>query len=222
MKIKIKTHNVIHNHAVAMCKLLRQLGHDAEVIEEVKPDDETLHLIYVGFASAIPKNYILYQTEVYGNHWWDENYRNICRGALQIWDYSESNLDQYDFGNDKFLIPPFKFDVGPLPEKNINYLFYGYINDRRKAKLAQINVPSIRIVNDIYREEMLEILKRTKTVINIHAYDNSPIELFRITEALSCGCEVMTEDVTGLVPYQHEHEPLISVITDALENIELK
>ena len=196
MKIKVRTHQVIHNHAIAMCTLLRSMGHEAELVTDIDPDDDTLHLIYVAFSTVVPRRYILYQTEVYGNSWWDDNYLTKCRSALQIWDYAQANLDHYDFGCPKFLIPPFEFDAGPQPQRIIDLLFYGHVNDRRGRWLGNIRRRTgkqITVVQGSYGEAMLDTLRRTRTVINLHAYDSSPLELFRITEALSCGCRIVTE-----------------------------
>ena len=196
MQIKIRTHRVIHNHALVLCALLREMGHDASVVDEVDPDDDTLYIVYVAFSTPAPRRFILFQTEIYGNHWWSDAYRDKCRRALQIWDYSADNLRQYDFGNPKFLIQPWEWNVGPLPEKDIDLLFYGYINHRRRPLLDAVkrrsNVP-LTIVEDSYGADIIELLKRTKVVLNIHAQDNSPMEVFRFAEALSCGCRVLSE-----------------------------
>lgn len=44
---------------------------------------------------------------------------------------------------------------------------------------------------------MREILSRVKTVVNIHYYDKSPLEIFRINEALSHHCNVVSEHSMG-------------------------
>ena len=212
MKIKIYTHRVIHNHAHELCRLLNTMGHEAVIVTEVDPADPTLHIIYVAFSAATPPNYILFQTEIYGNHWWTDSYRDQCRAALQIWDYSQCNLDQYDFGNPKFLMQPFEFEVGEMPHKDIELLFYGYVNYRRKPLLEAIRRRSriaVTMVEDTYGAAMLDILKRTKIVLNIHAQDDSPQEIFRITEALSCGCRVLSEgqgrhDASGRIRYLND------------------
>lgn len=196
MQIKIRTHRVIHNHALVLCALLCNMGHDASVVDEVDPDDDTLYIVYVAFSTPMPRRFILYQTEIYGNHWWTDDYREKCRRALQIWDYSADNLRQYDFGNPKYLMPPWEWSVGALPDKDIELLFYGYINHRRRplldAVMRRTNIP-LTIVEDSYGADMIEVLKRTKVVLNIHAQDNSPMEVFRFAEALSCGCRVLSE-----------------------------
>ena len=51
MQIKIRTHRVIHNHAVVLCALLREMGHEVSIVDEVDPDDDTLYIIYVAFST---------------------------------------------------------------------------------------------------------------------------------------------------------------------------
>jgi len=200
MKIKICTQRCIYHHADALCALLQSMGHDVSVVHEVDPTDETLYIIYVAFEAGTPKRYIVYQTEIHGTHWWTDHYREQCRGALQIWDYSAENMHHYDFGNPKFLIPPFEFEVGELPKKDIELMFYGGVNQRRRQRLDAVKLRSrvpVMIVEHTFGDAMLDILRRTKVVLNIHALDQAPQEAFRITEALSCGCRVVTEGRGG-------------------------
>ena len=45
----------------------------------------------------------------------------------------------------------------------------------------------------ITTSEMWQLLARAEVVINIHYYFNAPLEQFRICEALSFGCHVVSE-----------------------------
>ena len=200
MKIKICTQRCIYHHADALCLLLRTMGHEVSVVHEVDRTDETLYIIYVAFEAETPPHYIVYQTEIYGTHWWTGHYQSQCRGALQIWDYAAENMSHYDFGNPKFHIPPFEFEVGELPKKDIELMFYGGVNHRRRQLLDAVKLRSrvpVTIVEHTFGDAMLDFLRRARVVLNIHALDYGPQEIFRITEALSCGCKVITEGRGG-------------------------
>jgi len=183
-----------------LVKQLNKLGHDASICNEIL-DDEFIYIIYNAAADnlKIPKNYIVYQTEISTSHWFTPKYFNIIKGALAVWDYSESNVNKYRAYNRNILIVPPGIEPQPTLEKDIPLLFYGWIkgSQRRFSALRAIErkMP-IKIVTATMGSEMWDILSRTKTVVNIHYYNNSPLELFRINEALSFGCHVISE-----IPY---------------------
>jgi hypothetical protein len=75
-------------------------------------------------------------------------------------------------------------------------LFYGWIDGsiRRKWLLNELSKHiKITTVTNKTGEQMWRILQRTWTVVNIHYYNDAPMELFRINEALSHGCNVVSE-----------------------------
>lgn len=65
------------------------------------------------------------------------------------------------------------------------------------------------VVENTLHQQMWDILKRTKVVINIHYYDNSPLELYRLHESISHGCKV----------WLHEENKFYESAGDNLEEI---
>jgi hypothetical protein len=97
--------------------------------------------------------------------------------SYQVWDYSLRNIDflkkngvqnlhYVPIGYSKSLTHP------PLnTQKDIDVLFYGYINDRRQYILDQIK-PFAKVVatQGTYGAQLFELIARAKIVLNLHFY----------------------------------------------------
>ena len=206
MKIKVysKPHTMFA--ALYLCQQLDKLGHDATVVKSINRNDDTLHIIYNANACpAIPPNYIVYQTEVPGSTWFNGRYYDIIQGAKAVWDYSASNMQAYDRYNSNIAI----VSPGAFPQttgvKDIPYLFYGHVSagNRRSTMLQELKkVLPLTIITNKMEADMWQILARTQVVINLHYYRNAPLEQFRVCEALSFGCHVVSErSVSGDADY---------------------
>lgn len=204
MKIKIYVRPHVLSAAEILANHLRKLCHDPTIVGDIDPNDVTLHIIYCAFAApALPKNYIVYQTEVLNSKWFTEDYQHILDGALAIWDYDPRNV---------LLMPSKAHSVVPPginPQKtdstrNIDVMHYGSINERRRRLLNEIrDYCCVEIVEDVYGEEMYALLKRAKVVLNLHYYPHAPLEIFRIYEALSYGCHVVSEPTDDATQKRH-------------------
>lgn len=81
-------------------------------------------------------------------------------------------------------------------EKDIDILFYGWIvqGSRRNKMLDELRFErnvSIHVSNmDAYREDLTQLLRRAKVILNIHAYPAKVLEICRILEAISFGIVV--------------------------------
>lgn len=180
-----------------MVSQLRKLGHEAMTIKEWSQYDDSLHILYqVSNKYNLPKNYILMQTEPYFSHWFNAHYYQTIDNALAVCDYSEDNQQAYEHKN-KFIITP---GISPQPHgiKTIENLFYGWVegSKRREEKIREIRkaYKYLRTETNTCGLKMWSLLSRTRKVFNIHYYDNSPLELYRLHESLSFGCEVYLWD----------------------------
>jgi hypothetical protein len=81
-------------------------------------------------------------------------------------------------------------------ERDIDFLFYGWLEgSKRRAEMVEElkdEIP-LMVVTNTLKNEMWALLERTKVVINVSYFDNSPLELYRINESLSFGCHVVSE-----------------------------
>lgn len=224
--MKFKIHTIRHtlfaaNHLVEQ---LRKLGHEAIMINEFAPNDETIYIIYNAATclNRLPKNYIVYQTEIGTSYWFKQPYINCIKNALAVWDYSEVNTSAYKHVTSKIAIVTPGINPQPPVEKTILVLFYGWINgSARRALLTKNITPHIplTIVTNELGNKMWTILAKAKVVINLHYYDNSPLELFRINEALSFGCNVVSEghsDRYPTVSFGKNYPELVEKIKEAL------
>jgi hypothetical protein len=194
--IKVYAPVLLKFHAEKLVENLCILGYETEITSEVN-DDDSLYIIYCAFQMRIlPKKYIVYQCEQWGSVWFDKWYWQIMNNALQIWEFAENNIAKYPIElESKVFHVPAGLINGEIKEKDIDVVFYGAINKHRETVINQIRNNNIHItcIQNKYGEEMKDILSRTKVVLNVHFYEKGHLETFRINEALSCGCNVVSE-----------------------------
>lgn len=210
MRINIVTPPHTKFAAICLANSLTELGHDVYVQGYIEYND-TLHIIYcAGAYHAMPKNYILYQTEVHSSHWFNVKYLGFIRKAKAVWEYQEGNMHKYQHLNKNIhLLPPSIMPQPPQP-KDIDCLFYGTVkgSKHREHWLKELEwiktlqpYADIRVVHNTLENDIWKLLARTKTVLNIHYYKDAPLEIFRINEALSFGCNVISETSSNTGKY---------------------
>jgi hypothetical protein len=213
--IKVLCPVAVRFDAMLLVQELQQLGHDAIIITKPVPNDSSLHIVYgCRYLKAMPKHYILMQTEIAGTHLFSPEYYRAIKNAVMVWEYQPANLWVYEGLNAKVhLIPPRiapadSLRVIRLP-KDIDVLFYGWLEGslRRELMLAAIRQQvKVKVVTDITGPAMWRLLARSKVVLNLHYYTDSPLELFRVHEALSHGCHLVSEGPVPptYTPWVHE------------------
>lgn len=226
--MKFKVYTIPHTlfAAAHLVDQLNNLGHEAELIGKIDVKNQTMHIIYnTAVVSSLPPNYIVYQTEIGTSQWFGKNYLNQISKAKAVWDYSTRNTFRYYSHNKNISIVTPGVWEQEREEKDIAVTFYGWVNGshRRKELLSQIGkeIP-LNIVTNKMGNDMWNILRRTKVVLNIHFYHNSPLEVFRINEALSFGCQVVSEspvsdDYKGLVHFADGATAMIAALKEAMK-----
>jgi hypothetical protein len=179
--------------SLILCEHLNKLGKRAEVVRRIDPhDDKHIWILYNNSLSwTVPKHYISYQTEQIGTHWFNDRYYHRLSKSIAVWEYNEVNLPAYQHLNDNISIVTPGVKLQPKKNKDIELLFYGDLSPRRLEAVKKI--PSMQIVKKVLGPPMRDILSRVKTIVNIHYYEQSPLEIFRINEALSHHCNVVSE-----------------------------
>lgn len=187
--------------SIILCEHLNKLGKRAEIVNRIdKNDTSHIWIMYNNSLSwAVPKHYISYQTEQIGTHWFNERYYERLSKSIAVWEYNPVNLPAYEHLNDNISVVTPGVKLQPKRNKDIELLFYGDLSPRRLEAVKTI--PSMQVVKKILGPPMREILGRAKTVVNIHYYDESPLEIFRINEALSHHCNVVSEHSLGAEKY---------------------
>jgi GT2 family glycosyltransferase len=178
-----------------------------------KINDDNFLDLYIIFgmndfnSRLVPNNYIVYQLEQTTgqeqSNWFSQTYINYLQKALAVWDYSlvnYKNLRQIDIKAIEYV--PIQYMDGldkkfqpVLLNKDIDILFYGSINDRRRLILDQLIQRGYNIVSrsNVWKDERDQLIARAKIVINIHYYDHSILESVRLSYLLSNHCFVISE-----------------------------
>lgn len=181
-----------------LVKKLIALGEDAKIVSAINPSDTCLYIIYnAASAKHLPVNYIVYQTEVAGSKWFSKKYAATLQRALAVWEYDPDNVKAYQHlnANVSIVTPGYELQVSNNI-KTIPVLFYGYLKKSqiRSDMLASLQKQTdIKIVDNELTTGMWETLSQSAIVLNIHYYKNAPLETFRINEALSFGCKVISQ-----------------------------
>ncbi len=132
---------------------------------------------------------------------------NILAKAEQIWDYAVENIE---FLRKKGLAArhlPVGYHSGlekiPQQSKDIDVLFFGSINQRRRQMLQKIASRGIRLQTlfGVYGEERDMNIARSKIILNIHNYQAQVFEAVRVSYLLNNGCFILSES-SPIYPYQ--------------------
>jgi hypothetical protein len=153
-----------------------------------------------GFAGTPPP--IVYQTENFlrGGQldvpsWW----RRLALRAV-CWDYSAVNAKHLGAQHVPLgYVPAF---VRPLPFKpfpDIDVLFYGSINERRKATLQRMRDLGLRVevVFNCFGQQLEPLITRSKVILNVHFYDPGLFESSRVVPLIHQGACVLSEQSSG-------------------------
>ncbi len=171
----------------------------------------------------LPKNSIIFNLEQLGSgspHI-SPIYYEILR-SHQIWDYSKNNikfLNQIGVFNATYIdiacIKQATFEASTTCD--IDVLFYGAINARRKDVIDALAATGITVVaiSGIYGRERDFLMSRAKIILNLHYYDTKIFEIVRVSYALQNGKFVLSE--IGYDNCEREYSGVVSFC--AYENI---
>ncbi|NDY89911.1 methyltransferase domain-containing protein [Ideonella livida] len=118
-------------------------------------------------------------------------------------DYDTGNLAAYardpadvpviGFGPASYLVPT---DPLPLGQRPIDLLFFGSLNERRRALLARIEAAGLQVTqfdHPLYAQERDHFIGQAKAVLNGHFYATSRFEQVRAFHVLSLGTPLLSE-----------------------------
>ncbi|MCK9187595.1 glycosyltransferase [Acidithiobacillus sp.] len=183
-------------------------------------------------------NIVIYNFEqVDGNsQWFDTGYMDLLKKYI-VWDYSQVNIKNLEaHGIDNIVHVPLGYHrclerVEKKNNKDIDILFYGAVNARRKKiidELLGMNV-AVVAVTGVYGVELDKLLERSKVVVNIHYYDAKIFEQVRACYLLSNALFLLSE--SGSDPIETEfsegvrfcsYEQIIDVALEALSDDEMR
>ena len=153
------------------------------------------------------------------SRWFTDSYLEMLNNSLSVLEYSLVNIE---FMATKGVAFP---HVHYLPvgaatkygdktnsiEKTYDILFYGdsLSSLRRREMLDALSQYfSVRVVNEVFGNEIEELIKQARLVINLHYYENALLEMPRIQECLSLGVPVVSESTQD----QNDYPELAGVV----------
>jgi hypothetical protein len=204
--------------AVAVDHGLSKLGHDSNlckspVLPALAPGQLCIvvgpHLLAMLDPLDLPEDVILYNTEAYGTPPFANALPHLLTHPDRVWDISTHNIDQLrtHHGIGAHFLPP-GHDVHSFDacgeEKDIDVLFYGSINDRRRHTLDALRAEGLNVheFQTPYGKGRDEFIRRAKVVLNLHYYaDPGIFESVRVSHLLNNSELVISELGVGQWPY---------------------
>ncbi len=123
-------------------------------------------------------------------------------GRFPVWDYSQRNIEAFmamGYGDAVFHVPigyrPELARISPAANQDIDVLFYGSVNERRKRILEALGREGLKVKTlfGVYGEQRDAFIARAKVVLNLHFYESSIFELVRVSYLLSNSKAVVAE-----------------------------
>ena len=183
----------------AMTEGLRGLGYE---VSETEGDRQLIiggNLANAAVAKTIPDDSIIYNLEQAGSHHFSPEYQTLLRRCV-AWDYSPGNAElmRREYGIDAKVVrhgyvPSMTRVVKVEPE--IDVLFLGALNDRRRAVLQEMVERGLRVhhTNAAYGRVRDELLAKSKMLLNVHFYDMKIMEILRIGFGCANKVAVLTQ-----------------------------
>ena len=187
---------------------LRRLGHQAVFAYNHLSRDEVnivlgIHLVPPAVLARLPVATIAYNLEQVER----ELFRKYpllldIYQDFEVWDYSLANMARlraYGLGARLRHLPigmvPELTRIAPAPVQDIDVLFYGSLDERRRAVLDQLSRGGLEVtaVFGAYGAERDALIARAKLVLNVHKHEAQVFEVVRVSYLLANHKAVVAE-----------------------------
>lgn len=119
----------------------------------------------------------------------------------QVWDYNERNINYFKksgFNHIKYLKLGYTPELSRIPvdvHKDIDILFYGDMNERRKRILDALMEKGLNVVilSNTFGNELDHFISRSKIVLNIHYHDVAIWEILRCIYLMHNNVAIVSE-----------------------------
>lgn len=144
---------------------------------------------------------IIYQLEQLTDRegWHNRRSLEILKAAREVWDYSSENIEFLrDKGVKRLRLLPIGYheclETIDRCDPEIDVLFYGTLNHRRRAILKRLGRRhNVQVLSNVYGETRDEAVARARIVLNIHYYPARILEQVRIAYLLNNQRFVLSE-----------------------------
>jgi hypothetical protein len=221
---------------------LRALGHPARLtVNGFLPDALNIvlaaHFLSPALIATLPANTVIYNLEQVEDSLfeWAPGLRDLF-ARFEVWDYSKRNIEALrarGFINVRHL------PIGYVPEltrvaradaQDIDVLFYGAVNERRRIVLRGLTEAGLKLkaVFGAYGAARDELIARAKVVLNLHKHEAQVFEIVRVSYLLANRKAVVSEvsphteiepdliDAVAGAPYEKLVETCQSLVADDL------
>ncbi len=145
--------------------------------------------------------HVIYQLEQLSDQegWFRPELFEILRFADEVWDYAPENiafLSERGLNDVKLLPIGFHDTMRRIGREaqDIDVLFYGCLNDRRRAILEEIGkFANVKCLVGVYGKERDEFIARSKIILNLHYYEAQIMEQVRVSYLLNNHAFVISE-----------------------------
>jgi len=194
---------------------LQALGHDSVITTDGDLAGRQHIVLGSNFLPAFPlplaKNAIVYNLEQVdvASSWLRPELITIFR-RHELWDYSQRNVLAFQaLGVHVNRVLPIGYAaqltrLQPAAERDIDVLFVGSMNARRKAIIDGMRAAGLQTeaVFGVYGTQRDAMISRAKLLLNIHFYEAKVLEIVRLSYWLANRCAVLSE--RGADPQEDE------------------
>lgn len=202
------------------------------VTEFIMESDDILYIMICpagirGGRSKFPKYYIIWQLDYLEGGFYEDNYKSVIKGALNVWEYSSTNFEQL-----RLLDVPFKHVLPGFNEtlsrpelisgeylyddihKDVDVSFLGWVGpiERRQHIQTEMYKAGFRIwfVCGLNPDEMKQVIRRSKVCLNLISREPFPLSSIRLTFLLSnMACVVSERSTNPELEYLYGSEGVI-------------
>jgi hypothetical protein len=178
---------------------LKRLGHPTRLVGNEIVHDATnivvgAHNLDPALAETLPASTIVYNTEMVLSHSPFLSTLKAFVARLETWDYSAANVRAWrELGISdrvRWLRPGYVPECTTIDlarETDIDVLFYGHVNRRRREILDALARRDIRayVLMNTYGDARDAYIARAKLVLNIHATPDAVFEIARASHVMS-------------------------------------
>lgn len=186
---------------------LMDLGHEVGInVNQIFHDARNIviggHLLPEGAQGQLPKSSIVINTEqIFADDLsWKSKIINLCKNCT-VWDYSLRNIEAFSqagVNNVHYLRlghHPKLSRLSKPAEQDIDVLFYGSINLRRKKIIESLQDSGLNVQTlfGVYGPQRDAFVERSKVILNLHHYDSKIFEIVRVFYLMSNKKAVVSE-----------------------------
>jgi hypothetical protein len=237
--------NYIHSEAFreigeTLHYALLEMGYDSILTSQTDiPDRQHIILgcnLLPFYPTQLSSHSILYNLEQIdpGSPWLQPTLLDLLQ-QYQVWDYSQSNIEQLArLGITSVQYVPIGY-VSKLTricptDEDIDVLFYGSINERRWHIIQSLKAYGIKAetVFGVYGSERDRLIARSKIVLNVHFYEAKVFEVVRVSYLLANkrfvvserGCDLVEEAAFSEGVVFADYDDLVKTCLDFLSRSE--